>query len=288
MAKRLPWFKVQARLTSNQKFRKLNPALRGHLLSLWCCAADQPERGVLPGMREIAYHLGDTSFLRNPSRIIPRVIHPLIESGFIEVLSNKYYMHDWDYWQTTPGTTENDVLPPAEQPAEQPLGQPAVDSVVDNKQDTLFNVSPRGIESKNTIIPNGIIDSEQSKRVSCKRKNNTADERYIPLKAFMEQEYANFRKITLGSATLTKDWVRITAMLHRTKDDSSYSLQRLCNAFTRWLASNSNYDKSMSIAQWADNVHRYINADTKQFPRLVSASSTKYANPDIGWWMQEE
>jgi hypothetical protein len=238
-------------------------------------------------MREIAYHLGDTSFLRNPSRIIPRVIQPLIESGFIEVLSGKYYMHDWDYWQTGPGYADNDVLQPAEQPAEQPLGQPAVERVVENKQDTLLFEPARGIEGKNTNNTDVLLDSKHTQSRQSTRKKEASDPRYGELKRFMEEEYAKYRKITLGSATLAKDWIRVAAMLKRTANDSSYTLQRLMNAFTRWLSSNSTYDISMSIAQWSDNVHRYINADAKQYPKLVDSKSAKALDPDVAWWLQE-
>jgi hypothetical protein len=291
MRKKLPWFRVYSKLIEHEGFSKLSLADVGFLLKCWCIGYDGIPRGQLPELGRLSRLLG-SYYSDHPTRVKNKLIE--LKDWFdFNTETARFVIHNAEYWQARPG----EELPLCPIPEQSSVESSVESSVgfsgvgIENKRLPLLPDVPRGGEGKNTDILR--ISESNTREINTKgnglkpRKAHVSDPRYAELKAFMEAEYAKFRNHALGSDTLAKDWIRYAAMLHRTKDDNSYSLQRLMNAFTRWLASNSNYDKSMSVGQWADSVHRYISAQEMQRPKLAAVPTKDYTDDELKWWLKK-
>jgi len=295
------WFKVQNNLALHPKFRSLSADLKGHLLCLWCAAYSHFDRGCLPSLRELAAYLGP-SFVTNTRRIIPRVLEPLTNAGFLDYdkVENKYYLHDWNRWQYHAESTATQPTLNQDSTKTQPWVDPLVEGRVDNKRlteqlslsDNRVQNTEVDIGSADALLPLQYLDGKGILPISPKEpKSSVVDDRYIPLKQFMEAEWMKWRGISLGSATSKKDWVQVAAMLHRTASDPAYTTTALCNAFLRWITSNRIYDKGMSVAQWATSVHVYLgsnggipNRNTISEKKHEIPASKDYTDKELEWW----
>ena len=81
----MDWFKVSARLASNEKVDELTDGAFRALINIWCHAAEQENGGRVP---------------QAARRLIPRVtpsrLRELEERGFIHRNGVGWVIHDWD------------------------------------------------------------------------------------------------------------------------------------------------------------------------------------------------
>jgi hypothetical protein len=269
--KRLPWFKVQTNLTSHPKFRLLSAALRGHLLSLWCCASDQPVRGKLPSLRDVAYHLGP-SYYHNTLRIENQVYKPLIDAGFLESRPDGIYIHDWEYWQAvlSPQVFPQSVVQSVEK---------SVDAHVENKGDKPIITQYREIEGKNRAA-----SPLPQAKVSVKLVH---DPRYEPLKISVTELWEKHRQCSITSCTVKKDWVQFSDMLKRSVTDKRFTLEALTRSFTAFISSNRPWEKSQGLGYWALNAYRYM-SNGNSANTLQADTSVQDENDALEWWKRAE
>jgi hypothetical protein len=228
----------------------------------------------------IGRYLGGAGFASHSNRV-QAVIDNLVSVGFIDKSPiGVFTLHDCDYWQdshTCEAIIESDTTEwrqNCRQNGDKTVG-PVVDSVI-VKPD--LDV-PIVVEVKNE---NTTYSPAPQKRKRSAHKAPIQDERYQGLKLYMESEWFTWRHSNLGSCTQQVDWVRFARMLHRTHNDSVFSLQALQGAFLRWLTSSKGFERSQSIGWWCDNVHRYIGQTNIS---LVPAKvSREFTDDELTWW----
>jgi len=262
--KRLPWFKVQSGLTDHPKFRTLAPSMRGNLISLWCCAACQPERGILPSIAEISYHLGK-SYQINPART-KSLLDTCVSLGFLDLSNGRYYVHDWAYWQS-----ESAPVQQIDQQFDQQFDQQSVEA----GKEPIAVTAEYGVPRKIRGIDKGYTSYNPAAGGPQSSGNGSVDSRYHALRKYITSAWLEHRNCSISACTTNKDWVQVASMLRRTRNDSQFTLQALCNAFYVWLSSSTAWERKQSLGYWASNAHRYLRME----------SGLEVAD-DLEWWKQ--
>jgi len=304
--KKLPWFKVQHRISTHPKFTALPDNLQAALFKLWCCASEYEHDGLLPDVKRIAFHLG-SSYQVNPSRVLSRVVNPLISAHWIDRdATGNLRVHDWDYWQRQQGSelgVDNLAqIQPADQPADQPAVEPTVECGVEPIRDRGEIKDRRDIEIKssyNTSYYNGSQMTFEGidtcilpvPKTHAKHTQNTrtSDPRLGPLKEHCAREWKEWRGLSLTSATSQKDWVQFAAMLARTASDPACSLQALCTAFTKFASSKRPFDKRQGFAYWCTNLHVFmqgngVSAHDAEPAHRRHKSALDVSPVELRWW----
>lgn len=272
---RFPWFKLQTGILSNPKIRELPADLLGHWVRLLALASQSSPRGSLPSdLRLIAEALG-RSYMLHMTRIMPRVITPLIQSGLIDrdSTSSHLSMHDFDYWQSSENLLENGPKNPLGNPAGNPAVYPVGNALSDSKELTpeLAVLREKREKEEGCILINRgrniqlrpfrpflKILSETASQRSPQKPRKQKDPRYAELKSTCEQSWREHRGSELGSCTGTADWVMFASMLDRTKNDKAFSLSALQSSFMRFCASTDHWDKRQGLRYWASHPERYM------------------------------
>jgi hypothetical protein len=279
--KHLPWFRVQAGLSEHPKYKSLSPTLRGHLLTLWCIGARNVPRGRLPDLRTIAHELNCPGFAANRSRVVSRVLSPLVGAGFIDESEGAYSLHDWDHWQSLPNqpTVDNS------QPTVQPTVAPTVEWDDENKEVTAELPVPRSKEVKNISTTNVVETLDTLFPLSKKSvaKTNGHDTRRAPLIEHITREWLSLRGCSISAAATKADWVAFDAMLKRSANDSSYTVSALSVSFTRFAGIQQGFEHSQGLGYWSRYAYRWFPDSSVR----VSGKARHGQSLADEWWRDE-
>lgn len=288
----IPWFKVfGSKLLHSTKFEKLTPFEAGCLFKLWCIASCNKPRGTLPDIKAISKYF-HRSIQANLKRLAA-ILQSLEKQGWLDLKVNpngvcQYSIHDWNDYQIPEdiiiqiiekqkaerkSAKDNEPIIKVPMPDSDPVS-PQNSEVLPQKceflpqkceaQPSLFNEMQDGTVSFR--LEKGIYSNTTYSHISFENELNSVklpkpkklpDPRLQLLKDYITNKWLEYRGTNISSVASKVDWIHISDMLKRSRNDPSVSISYLENSFLRFVSSNQAFDRKQSIGYWARNISAY-------------------------------